>query len=230
MAREPYDSAPEASPTDPNAGPVTQPQDWAEAFFSSLGLPGDVANRVNQIFQQYPDVGQATQFALSYIRGTPWYSTTYPGITEGIKRGVIANEQDYRQYLNAANSIFRTYAGRDATGDDIASALTEGIGPDLIAKRFSGDTYASTYGNDLQYVSGAFGEGRLTDDELKAYGREQAGIDSPLGQQIQRRVQLAQERLKGAFSGRVTTGSLGLRAGRLYQPSLGTNDTPDVGK
>lgn len=201
--------------------------DWASTFFASLGLPPDVVAKVNQIFSQYSDTNAASSAALGYIRGTPWYAQTYPGIAEGIQKGVIGNEADYRNLLNQQSQIYKQYMGRDVTAGEFAANLGEGVPLSTIGGRLQGAALAGTYGNDWRYTLGAF-DTAPTDAETKALGEENAGLDSPLGQQVKRRLDLAQQRLQGVFRGTAATPNLSLINGRLSAPGLG-GSTPDVG-
>jgi hypothetical protein len=229
-----------------------------------FGLPSDVQNELNAIFNRTPDVNQATQLALAYVRGTPWYAQEYPGIQEGIARGVVRNEQDYRAFRNSFSPIYQQYAGRDITPAEFAGYLLSGLSagavgqrfqdraafnlvqhqygrgditdaefadyqrngvtPDLVGRRFQGASIASVYGNDWQYAEGNFGEGRLTDQEKTAFGQQSAGIDSEIGLRVQRRLQMANERIKSVFSGTLATS-------QLKVPSLSQQaDQPDIGR
>jgi len=193
------------------------------------GLPPDVAAKVNSIFTTTTDVSQATALALAYIRGTSWYDQVYPGIKEGIANGTVSNEADYRNYLNNANILSKQYLGRDISGSEIADYLKQGFNVDRIGRIFQGGAIAQTNGQDWRYVTGAFDEnGPLSSDEQSALGQEQAGIDTALGQRVQRRLALAQQRLQGVFQGSLATTGLTTSNGRLASTTLGAPQTPDV--
>lgn len=211
------------------ANPTPQgPTDYS-SFLGIYGLPPDVQAKVSQIFSSTPDVNQATALAMAYIRGTPWYAQTYPGINEGISRGVINNESDYRSYVNAINQLNQQYYGSSATADQISGYLKAGYDPTHVGKLFQGHAYAVANGQDLRYLTGAFGGGQITDQNLETLGQEQAGLDSSLGQQLQNAVQKAQVRLNKAFSGVVATPSLSLGTTGLSSPSMaGQKGSPDV--
>jgi hypothetical protein len=219
-----YDTQPQVT-VDPVTGlPVSSKSgaaapDWS-SYLGMYGLPADVQKELNAIFARTPDITQATQLAVAYVRGTPWYAQTYPGIQEAIAKGVIRDERDYRSRQNDFNQIYRQYAQRDITGEEYAQHLREGVTTDVVGRRFQGAALESAYGNDWQYAEGAFGEGRLNAEESKAYGQQAAGLDSPLGMRVQRRLQLAQERLKAVFSGQSAVGQLSL----LNQPGKSPAD------
>lgn len=213
-----------------SGGDVKLPElDWATSFFGSLGLPPDVIERVNKIFSQYSDTNAASAAALGYIRGTPWYTQTYPGIAEGIAKGVVSNEADYRNLLNQQSQIYKQYLGRDVTAAEFAANLGEGAPLSTIGGRLQGAALAGTYGNDWRYTLGAF-DTRPTDAEVKALGEESAGLDSPLGQQLKRRLDLANQRLAGVFRGTLATPGLSVSNGRLSAPGLAplSGARPDI--
>lgn len=211
----------------PPVKPAATP-DWADSFFASLGLPPDVVAQVNQIFTQYSDTNAASQAALGYIRGTPWYAQTYPGIQAGIQKGLVTNEADYRNLLNQQSQIYKQYLGRDVSASEFSANLANGTSNQTLGGQLQGAALAGTYGGDWRYTLGAYGQAP-TDAETQALGQEQAGLDTPLGQQIQRRLTLAQQRLTTAFSGSLATAGGSLATGRLSSPSLRPGGpTPDV--
>jgi hypothetical protein len=218
-----------SAPSTP-AGPTKLPQlDWASAFFSGLGLPGDVQNKVNDIFSQYSDTNAASAAALAYIRGTTWYDQTYPGIKEAFAKGTVSNEADYRALLNQQTQFYKNYLGRDITADEFASNLREGATSQTVEGRLKGASLVGAYGNDWRYALGNFGDqGDLTDGNLKALGEEKAGLDSPIGLKVQSALERATQRIQGAFSNALATPSLTTSTGRLSSPSLG-GQPADVG-
>jgi hypothetical protein len=86
--------------------------------------------------------------------------------------------------------------------DEFAANLGEGASNQIIGGRLQGAALAGTYGHDWRYLLGAFDTGQPNAAELKALGEEQAGLDSPLGQQVQRRLDLAKQRMQTVFSDR----------------------------
>lgn len=205
--------------------------DWASAFFGSLGLPADVAAKINEIFSQYNDTASASAAALAYIRGTPWYDQTFPGIKDAMMKGIVSNEGEYRSLLNQQNQLYRQYLGRDISGGEYASNLGEGANLNTIGGRLQGAALANTYGNDWRYKLGAFGDanGGPSPEDLKALGEEQAGLDSPLGQVIKQRLDMAQQRFQKIFEGSLARPSLSLASGRLSSPGLTSTLKGDVG-
>ena len=206
-------------------------KDWASAFFGALGLPDDVMKQVTQTLRDHaqdPTLAQA--LATQYIRSTPWYAIHYPGALEGIAKGVIQDESQYTQYLNQVNVLSRQYQGRDISGDEIKSYLSSGYNPGYVANLYQGQAYVAANRNDIQYLSGAFGNGPLDAGSLTALGNESAGIDSAAGQLQQKVLAKAQQVHDKLFGGTLATPSLSLGANGLSSPSLqGNKAAPDVG-
>lgn len=205
--------------------------DWADVYFGGFGLPADLKNQIMQLGQKYgttnPDV--FFQSAQNLIRQSKWFTTTFPGFQAGVRAGLFTDETGYRGYLNQLNQIYKQYAGRDVTGSEVEGALTEGVSPDLVGRRFAADAYLKANQNDIQYLTGAFDNAALTPEELQAYGREQAGIDTALGQQVAARLDLAKQRFQGIFQGRLATPGLQLSSNGLSAPGLlGNRQQPDV--
>jgi hypothetical protein len=215
-------------------GDATSPPpeiDWAKVYFGQYNLPADLIAQIEALGKQYgttnPDVFYNS--ALNAVRGSQWFATTYPGFAAGVRAGLFADETGYRGYVNDLNSIYQQYLGRSVSGDETSAALSSGYAPSLIGRQFQGDAIARTNAPEWAYVSGAFDEtGALTDAEKTALGREQAGVDTPLGQLVQKRVQLAMGRASALFGGTLATPSLSLTNGRLSAPSLGGSTTPDI--
>ena len=198
------------------------PPDWSQ-YLGMFGLPADVTKELDAIFARTPDINQATTLAIAYVRGTPWYAQTYPGIQEAIAKGIVRDERDYRSRMNDFAQVYRQYANREVRPDEYAVHLKEGVTVDTVARRFQGAALADTYSNEWQYTEGNFGEGRLTDEEKTAYGRQAAGLDSPLGLRVQRRLAMAQDRIRAAFSGTLATS-------RLTALSQTGSRPPDIGR
>ena len=211
----------------PQAAAPTAPVDRSNDL-GIPGLPSEVAAQVNQIFATTPDVTEAAMLALAYIRGTDWYKATYKGIASGISKGLFADERGYRAYLNDANQVYRNYYGRDITSAEMESYLNEGIDPKVIGQRAEGDVIAKTNAPEWGYLSGAFDSGQFSDTEKQALGREQAGIDSPLGQAVMKRMALATQRMQAVFSGTSGTPGFGLGAQGLQANSLAPRGDSDV--
>ena len=223
-------------PHHPAANPnITQnpsSPDWASAYFSSFGLPADIAAKVDEIFTQNPDDTQkAIDLALAYIRGTSWYAQTFPGIQYGMQHGLITNEQDYRQYVTALDTLAQRYLGRHISGDEVTNYLYNGLTPEIIGKQYEGQANLEANFPDYAYYLRNFGdEKNLDTDAYRALANEQVGLDSALGQRINRAFQGAMARYQTLFKGDVGTPSLSLGKTGLSAPSLqGNRGAPDIG-
>jgi hypothetical protein len=212
----------------PGTAPAVNPTNWADTYFSGLGLPPDVAAQINTIFSKYSDVNEATAVALSYIRGTPWYAQTYPGISYGIQHGIIANESDYRQYVTSIDTQAQRYLGRHISGDEITGYLSQGISPGVVGQQYAGQANIQAFGGDYKYALGAFGEGQPSAADLTALGQEKAGLDSTIGQRMQRALDQANQRLSSIFQGTSATPSLSTSGGLSAPSLLGQRQKPDL--
>ena len=219
------------------AKPTGPPVDWATVYWGSLGLTPDLINQINKIFGLYPDQSIAFQVAQQYLRGTDWYSQTFPGIAYGIRNGLFTDETGYRAYVNDVNQLYRQYQDRDVTGDEVALWLSQGRNTAQLGRAFQGHAIAQAEAPDRQYEAGAFTpEGHLSQIDLEAYGQQQAGNTSPLGMQIAQRLQQAHDRVSKIFQGTLATPNFSLGPQGLYAPSiqggresLGKSGGPDIG-
>jgi hypothetical protein len=218
---------------------ITGPTDWS-GVLGIAGLPADLVAQITQIFSTVVDTSAAVAMALGVVRGSAWYAQTFPGITQGISHGLFQNEAGYRDYRNALDQIYRQWTSGGLTAEGLASALSEGVSPDIVGRRFEGRAFVETNRRDLAFVSGAFGtdtdlgdrDTAFTEAELQALGQQQAGLGTPggLGMKVQRAAALAQERLNRAFEGVASSPQLALTTrGSLFSPSLqpGKNK-PDI--
>lgn len=228
---------PSPTPIVPNAGggggggggdtpapkaPTTPPLDWHQ-YLTDWGFPTDVVDELDRIFRTYSDANQASGAALAYIRGTQWYSQTFPGIQAGIKSGIISDEAGYRAYTNQLNDLYQRYYNTTVSGQDVANALNQGYSVTHVNQHLAGQAYVAANKNDIQFTLGAFdSQGMATNDQLAGYGDTQGGLDNALGTQLTQRYQAALQRLHGIFQGTLATPA-GLQlnsAGRLSAPSL----------
>lgn len=192
------------------------------------GLPPDIQAKVNQIFAQTADVTQATALALAYIRGTDWYAQTYPGIQEGLQSGLFNNEADYRAYVSAIDQLSQQYSGSNVTSDQIAAYIKSGYNPSYVGKLFQGQATVAANTPNWQELSGQFGTGQMSADQLTALGNESSGIDTGLGQVLQNHLQQAVTRMTKAFNGVVATPSVTLGAQGLQAPQLAGQKQPNA--
>ena len=203
------------------------PVDWSSLLGES-GLPPNVVNELNRIFTRTPDINQAITIGQAYVRSTPWYTQTFPGIQSGINAGLFSNEQGYRQYQNQLGQLYQQYHNRQPTQAELAQHVVGGQSLDLISRQMQGSAYIQANAPDIQRTLGAQGTtGALNQQQLTALGQEQAGIDTPLGQQLTVAYQKAQRRLEGAFNGVLAHPALSFMTGTPV--TRGANQPPDVG-
>jgi hypothetical protein len=212
------DTPPGTDPDAPSDGEI----DVSEMF---PGLPADVAAQIAKIFKSGGSVTQA----VAYIRGTTWHAEQFPGFREAFKLGMIGSEADYRAYHNQANQYYRQFYGRDADKAEIAEWLKSGVGIGGIGQRLSGESIAKTQGGDWNYLLGAFGDGRLDQAQMTTLGQQYAGLDSALGQNLQKKVEEALKKSARLFEGVLASPSLSLGGAGLSAPSLNPKQKPDVG-
>lgn len=222
------------APTDPTTSPdgdTTDPADEKKpavdysSYFDYLGLPKDLIDEVNRMFADGGDDIQATIIrVVGYLRGTDWYKQTFPGIGEAIARGLVTDERGYRAMFNQVGQVYRQYAGRDLTTEEFAGHLREGVNVDTIARRFQGEAFIGANRADIQYYSGAFGQGRLTDDQLRQLGQHQAGLGTPGGLGLSRQFEEAIRRAESVFRGSLAT----LAKNPLFREAA--QGGPDVGR
>lgn len=211
--------------------PTNPPLDW-HAYLTNWGFTSDIVTELDRIFRTYSDPSQASAAAIAYVRGTDWYATTFPGIQAGMKLGVISDEASYRAYTNQLNDLYHRYYNRDVTGADVTAALTSGFSVQHVDAHFQGQAYVSANKSDIQGALGAFdSQGVATDDQLSALGDQQAGLDNLLGPEVQRRIDLAKQKMAGVFQGTLANPSLSVtKQGKLSAPSLGGGTNPtDIG-
>lgn len=214
--------------TDAPGTPATY--DW-ESYLQNWGFPPDVIAQLTQIFQTYSDPTQAQAAALAYIRGTSWYAQTFPGIQQGINNGLISDESSYRAYTNDVNQYYQRYYGRNATSNEISSALTAGTSATDIGEHLQGQANIAASGPQIQYELGAFDtKGQATTDQLNSYGDQTAGLSNLVGTQLDQRIQLAQQKMQKIFSGTLATPALSmLKGGAPQGTSLNPQaNAPDV--
>jgi hypothetical protein len=207
------------------AGSVA-PVDWS-AMLGESGLPANVVAELNRIFTRTTDINQAVTIGQAYVRSTPWYAQTFPGIQSGINSGLIADEQGYRAYSNQLTQYYRQYLNRAPTPAEIAAHLTQGQSVDLVGKQLGGQAYVQANLPQINQTLGAYGDtGTPTADQLTALGREQAGLDTAAGQTITAAFDRAVQRMQGVFKGTLANPALSLVNGRPVGRQAGV--APDV--
>lgn len=165
--------------------------------------------------------GWSTALIQQRLRAEPAYKQQYAGLQAGIANGLTPNEQSYRAYTGQLNNLYQQYHGTTATPAEIATHIQRGDTAQTIGARFGGQAYVAANGQDVQRTLGAFGGGQATPQQLAALGNENApggGLDTPLGQIIKRKFDLAQQRMQGAFKGVLASPALSLASGHLAGP------------
>lgn len=205
----------------PKVQPEPIKRDW-QAYLANWGFPKQVVTELNSIFTKYPDSEAAKGAALAYVRGTDWYKATFPGINEGIRKGLIGDERDYRAYVNQATQLYKSYLGRDVTTGEVAAALKAGNSVQQIGGKLGGAAWVSANRQDVQQEAGAFGgTGHgLSNEQLKALGEQNAGLSSTMGVQLEAKLAKVKQRMATIFEGTLATPSMSLATGRLSAPSL----------
>lgn len=204
--------------------------DWYKAFFNQYNLPGNIQDQVVSLLKKYAsDPTTAVALAQQYLRTTDWYQQTFPGFTEGVRAGLFTDETGYRGYLNAVNQNYNNYVGRHVSGDELKNLLTQGVDPNTVGKQLQGDAYVSANRNDIQYLAGNFGDGRLSESDLQAEGRQVSGLDTAIGQKVDAALSKAKQRAASIFSGQLARAGQTLGPNGLQAPGLGgTRQTQDV--
>lgn len=210
-----------ASPGSPG-----EPVDWHQ-YLADWGFPPDVISQLDQIFRD-PDTTRAQARALAYIRGTDWYAQTFPGIAEAKRVGLVSDEAGYRAYVNSLNQQYRNYFGRDVTTAEVADFMKKGINTNQVANHLQGQALIKANAGDIQYQLGAFGEGRASEDELAQYGDYLGGIGNMIGPELQRKIDMARQRMNAIMQGSLASPSLSIVGGRLTAQGLGNRVTNDV--
>jgi len=175
------------------------------------GLPPEVAARIDQIIRQYP--GEAGQKrAIQWLMTTTWFKQEYAGYDVGFAKGQFSDPfsgglAQHRAYKSELQRIHRQYYNRDLTVDEVTGYINQGYDPGRVERMGQGHATVQANQGEWQYLSGAYGGGMLSEEEKKAYGEQQAGIDSELGQRIKTKVETALQRMQRVFQG--TTASSG---------------------
>lgn len=202
--------------------PAAYDPNVTDSFLHQFGLTDSEAlDAVERVFR----AGGSPDQALAALRGTKWYANHYQGIWEGIAKGVIGNEADYRSMLNQTNQLHQRYYGRQIDAPTFAGYLKSGTDIGTISKRLSGESQYGALKPTLDYQLGAFDPtGALTADEQTAYSDELGGLQNPLGDKIALRVQQAQQRIQKVFQGTLASSGLSASGGRLRASSMGSPD------
>lgn len=197
----------------------------ATSFLQQFGIDDkEVQNVIDQVFR----TGGSPEQALAALRGTKWYANNYQGIFEGIAKGIVSNEADYRNMLNQTNQLYQRYYGKQIDAGTFANYLKTGTDIGTISRHLSGESAYNAAAPTLDYQLGAFDPaGALTATEQQAYGDQLGGLQNPLGDKIALRVQQAQQRIAKVFQGSLASPGLTTSNGRLAATT--SPNTPDLG-
>lgn len=169
--------------------------------------------------------GWSADLIQQRLRAEPAFKQTHPGYDQGVKQGLFTSEAGYRNYSGQINQLYNQYHGADAHPGEVAHHIQQGLTPTVLGQRFEGKSYISANKNDIQYALSTMGPGAAGPKKLAALGQQKAGLDSPLGQQVQTAYEKALTRLHGAFQGVLASPALSLAGGRLQ----GAARPPDTG-
>lgn len=228
--------------TQGSAGQGAPDTDWADVFWGSLGLPPDLVSQINAIFTQYPDASTAQAIAQNVIYGSTWFQQTFPGYANGVTAGLFSDVNGYRGYVNDMNALSQQYNQAPVSTADVVNNINAGLTSTHYGQTLQGAAYVNANQGYIQQEVGAFGtpgtgqgtNSQLSGTQLTSLGQEQAGIDTPLGQNLQLQVQKALQRMQGVFNGKVA-GPAGLTVNQqgLNAPGLlgnaGANPGANVG-
>jgi len=198
--------------------------DWG-AYLGLTGLDQEALQAINAV-KRTGDLTTDIPNILNAVRQTQWYARTYPGIGNAIAKGLVTNEAGYRAMQNQFNQVYQQYYGRPIALGEFAGFLGEGIDAGILQKRIQGDQYIQANKGDIQYVAGAFGEGRLSDSELQDVGRNQAGLGTQQGASLQSALDKALQRAQRIFQGTLASMDVNRNSsGRISSPG-----NADVGR
>lgn len=83
-------TSPPSLPKQAKAPVQAQPIDWQQRL-GMAGFTPQMIARIEQIWQSSNYSAQtAAPLVLGYVRSTPWYQQTYPGIAAGIQAGLFS--------------------------------------------------------------------------------------------------------------------------------------------
>lgn len=198
--------------------------------FSSLLSQGINLGELNKQLgaaQQLGAMGAANPAVASLFTGDELKQIANNMAGLGSQNGAYL--QQLFQYAQQTIPMYMQY-GTKFDRTTLEQAFQSGVAPVDIGRQLAGGAFIAANKNQIQYATGAFGDtGQLTPQELKAFGEEQAGLDSPLGNRVNTIVQMAGKRLAGIFSGNLATPTLSVgSSGKIGSTTLGGVRT-DVG-
>ena len=219
---------PGTAPDAPSA-PVAPEEitDWV-SYLGLFGLDQEALNAVNGV-KRTGNLSVDGPNILNSVRGTQWYRNTYPGIGEAIARGIVTNEADYRQKQNTFDQVYQQNYGRSISPGEYADFLRQGLSADIVNRQIQGDKYIEANRNSIQYAEGNFGDsGQFSEGQLKDLGRNQAGLGSPNGVNLQAQLDKAIARAQRVFQG--TLASMQIAPTNQTGAPPPSNQYPDIGR
>lgn len=132
-------------------------------------------------------------------------------------------------YANQVSPILSQY-GQSLDRGTVENYFTQGTSVANVGNILQGNAFAAANAPAINYAAGHFGDtGQLSQDQLNAYGQDQSGYATPLGEQIKAQVDQAVQRMNGIFKGQtgqaagLSLGPQGLNApGLLGQKQPGS--------
>lgn len=236
-----YSPAPAATDNSGGGGPDTngpgsQPMDWADAFWGSLGLPPDLIAQLNSALAGYSDASIAAAVGQNIIRQSNWFAQNYPSFNAGLTAGLYTDENGYRSYVGQLNQLTQAFLGRPVSVADTQNYLGQGLSISNVGNILQGNAFAAAHAPELNLQAGAFSNvgqgpgGTLTQQQLQAYGQQQSGYDTQLGEQMKAAIDKASKIMSTIFQGKLATpAGMTLGAQGLNSPGLLGAKTPSSG-
>lgn len=175
-------------------------------------IPPEVGATVDKMLRDGKSPGEV----FAYLHGTAWFKQEYAGLDQGVANSIFTGGLEalgqYRAYKNRASIAFKAAYGRDMTQAELVNYLSQGYVVERVEGTAAGHAYAEANKGEFQYLTGAFGGGQLTQEELDAYGSQLQGIDTALGQSVKAKVESALQKVNRVFQGTVGSSALGDQA------------------
>lgn len=222
-------AAEQAQPTPEKA---YQPGIWAHGIAVSMGfddMPPEVEAEFAKLITEGDDPTAAQQKAIAYLRGTDWHKEKYAGFASGVVNGLWSTEADYGAWKSQVSDSYRRYYGRPPDANELMTFAQSGYGANTVEQIGQGHAWAQANAPDIQYLSGAFGEGQLDQTSLQSLGEQQVGRQSDLGSRLQAALDRTKQKMDRIFQGSLASPSMSLGGAGLSSPSLlGNKQNPDV--
>ena len=200
------DKAPDAEAEDDNT-----PRQFDDAYWDQRfpGLPDDVKQQIREAWDKNPNMTNGE--LVGVLKKTPWYQREFSSFEAGVKAGMF-DEGAYTVWRNWKSSVDDAARRYGVDPETLRGKYDEwatvGWSQDRVEREFAADAYVKANRADVQYAAGAFGGGQLSDQDLSAFGRQQVGVTSDMGAQLQTRVQTAFQKLQRVFEGTLAVSEL----------------------